>query len=143
VILEHFRLNRAMWAARIAAGDFEAGELPTLTLGPITAFLKMLLVPILHPHRTRDSLRCFVEETRGREAVAPPSFNLLNALSTAESIVFLIVIRMPNIDPLDEIVATAATLFIIRYLRPFSLGRRRARGRGRAAEELIIDSTNR
>jgi hypothetical protein len=143
VVLEHLRLNRAMWAARIAAGDFEAGELPTLTLGPITAFLKMLFVPILHPHRTRDALWCFVEETLGREAVALPSFNLFNALSTAESIVFLIVIRMPNIDPLDEIVAAAATLFLNSELQPLSLIRRCARGRGPAAEELTIDSTNR
>jgi hypothetical protein len=143
LVFEHLHVNRATWTVRIAAGELEVAEPPTLTLGPITAVLKMLLFPTLHPHRTRDSFRCFVEETLGHEAVAPPSRNLLKALSTAESIVFLVFMRIRGIDPLDEIVATAAILFIIRYLRPFSLSRRRARRRGRAAEELTIDSTNR
>jgi hypothetical protein len=102
----------------------------------------MLLVPTSHPHRTRDSLGCLVEETLGHEAVAPPSLNLLKALSTAEPIAVLVFIRMPNIDRLDEIVANAATRFTIRYHRPFSLSRRRPPGRGPAAEELTIDSTN-
>jgi hypothetical protein len=53
-------------------------------------------------------------ETLGHEAVAPPSLNLLKALSTAEPIAVLVFIRMPNIDPLDEIVAAAATLSINR-----------------------------
>jgi hypothetical protein len=92
LVLDYLRVNRAPWAARIAAGELEVAELLALTLGPITAFLKLMLVPTLHRHNPRDNPWCSVEETLSPEAVASPSFNLLNALGTAEPIALLIFI---------------------------------------------------
>jgi hypothetical protein len=125
-----------------AAYDHAATDLPTQKLVPLTAFPKLLLVRTFHPHCVRGALRWFIEETLGHEAVAPPSLNLPKSLRAAEPIAPLISRIIPGIDSQDEIVAAAATLFVDRYLHPFSLGCGRRRQRGPAAEELIIDAAD-